>query len=454
MNKKLFGVAAAALATAASVGAVQQAAAQSAPAPAPTVNTRWSGAPRTEEEDRRFKVNGRVHYDMYNVDADFTANNGTNPDVSYSGAYVRRAFIGVEGQFTNEWRYNMKFDLAAGAANTGEEVKLDDFFLEYAGDNFSVFLGQNNAISHMEDRTSSNYTPFNERSSIDQAFGFGKIMGVGVLFGGGNWSLGTEFYGQSLNDPEVYGEDERAALYVRGTWAPIYQRTPDGITLVHLGFNVRQRDNGGGNPFNNTVVTDGSLPAYGPRVPINSLSTFPALIGTSGSYDKDLLLGGEFAAQWNAFGMTAEYMEVTATPENGALSDRDFTGGYVDFFWSPTGESRNYSASDGSWGRVTPRATMGSDGIGHIMLSLRYDWIDLADGAEGEAGSELGAGEQSGYVAGVTWQPIAYVKFQLNYSDYEVDRRTSAAATPAGRAPLIGRDGDVQVVTLRTQVDW
>ena len=41
------------------------------PPPAPTVATSWSGgSPRTTEEDRIFKINGRVMYDAFNISTD------------------------------------------------------------------------------------------------------------------------------------------------------------------------------------------------------------------------------------------------------------------------------------------------------------------------------------------------------------------------------------------------
>ncbi|RYD40846.1 MAG: hypothetical protein EOP83_34725, partial [Verrucomicrobiaceae bacterium] len=43
----------------------------SPPPPTPTVATSWSGgSPRTTEEDRIFKINGRVMYDAFNVSTD------------------------------------------------------------------------------------------------------------------------------------------------------------------------------------------------------------------------------------------------------------------------------------------------------------------------------------------------------------------------------------------------
>ena len=70
------------------------------PPPAPTVATSWSGgSPRTTEEDRIFKINGRVMYDAFNLSTDDLAAVNQN----YTRSFVRRAFLGVEGQFTQNW---------------------------------------------------------------------------------------------------------------------------------------------------------------------------------------------------------------------------------------------------------------------------------------------------------------------------------------------------------------
>ena len=402
------------------------------------VTTSWSGAPRTNEEDRQFKVNGRFQYDIANVNADFT--NGA--DLNFTRSYSRRIFIGVEGRFTQQWRYNVKFDLKPGdgsGSTNGGEVGLDDAYLEYAGSNYSIFIGQNNAVSHLEDRDSSNNIPFNERSAFDQAFvNGGKTFGVDYLTNGGNWSLGAGIHGDSLNNSEAT-VDESVEGRLRGTWAPIYQRTPDGITVLHLGLAARYRDSGG--------ATSG-FAAYSARPAVASATGLGAPISTIGTYRHDQLYVGEVAFQHNAFGVEAEYAMLNAQPDNGSQPDRSFKGGYIDLFWSPTGESRNYSASDGSFGRVTPFRTLGSDGgIGHVMLSARYDFLDLTDGTLGGAPSEYSAGKMKGWVAGVTWAPIAYVKFQANYSSYNIDRFTTGGAIAA-------TDGDVDAITFRTQIDW
>src|SRR5262249_45990521 len=120
--------------------------------------------------------------------------------------------------------------------------------------------------------------------------------------------------------------------------------------------------------------------------------------------------------------------------------DGTITGYYFDVFWSPTGESRRYSASDGRFGAVTPRRTLGPDGgIGHVMVRAPHaDWgaTDIAFGAN--------RNETSAWTLGLSWVPIAHVKFQANYSDTSINYSQTAGHV----------DNDIRALTLRTQFDW
>ncbi len=424
MKKNLFArsAALAALASAAGAGvaSAQTTSAPPPPPPAPTVVTSWSGAPRTTEEDRQFKINGRLQYDIYSVSSEFP---GTANDQSYTRSAVRRAFIGVEGRFTTNWRYNIKFDLApsqSDTSNQGNEVRLDDAYLEYASDDWSFFIGQNNQVSPMEDRDSSNYIPFNERSAIISAAGFGKIFGADFFTNGGNWSFGIGLHGDSVNNGDTQNLDEASFVIARGTFAPIYERTPDGIMVLHLGLSVRERDNGGDGLF-----------TYSARPTVGFGTSF---VSTGALFEHDRWIGGELAFQRNAFGVEAEYGRLEGQLAGGG--QRTVSGGYIDLFWSPTGESRNYQAVDGSFGRTAIRRTLGSDGgIGHILLSARYDTINLTD-------LPTDGGSQDSYIAGITWMPISYVKFQLNASRNRISLPNSATS------------GQADAVTFRTQIDW
>jgi phosphate-selective porin OprO/OprP len=404
---------------------------------APTVSTRWNGSPETREEDRRFHVNGRFQYDVAYTDADCANAGCTGVNESGVRSYARRAFIGVDGRLTEHWRYNVKFDFGISSSAS---IKADDLYLEYAGEDWSLLIGNHNGISPMEDRDSSLNIPFNERSFLITAGGFGKRPGVGWITNGGNWSLGGALQSNDALDTGDTAANGTESYFVigRATWAPIYEQTPDGVTLLHLGVTGRYRDIGDGNA--NTI--DGAI-SYSP----SGLSTKQGLNAGVGGAQNDTYLGAEAAFQWNAFGAEAEYghlstEDITTGPNAGAQAgDADITGYYVDVFWSPTGESRRYNATDGSFGAVTPLRTLGSDGgIGHIMLAARYEYLDLSDANFG-----ANRNETSAYTLGISWIPIAHTKFQLNYSTTDVNYSVNNAAHV---------DNTIDAVTFRTQFDW
>ncbi len=444
------------------------------PPPAPTVATSWSGgSPRTTEEDRIFKINGRVMYDAFNLSTDDLAAVNQN----YTRTFVRRAFLGVEGQFTQNWKYNIKLQFAPGAdqassttttvrlcQNTtslavaqratcavGEtdrgpivtavstsgadtEVGFDDAFMQYVIGDWEITLGQNNQVSPMEDRTSSLNIPFNERSGYINAFGFTKIGAIAVTTGGGNWSAGVALQGDDFNNPESTNTSETVGFEGRATWAPIYDRTPDGITVLHLGLNARVRDNGGG-----PDASGGRGPGF--RYRARPQTGYGDRFVDTGSlaFAQDTFYGVELAGQMNEFGFSAEYGQLQAKPQSGTVLgafEPTFQGGYLDFFWSPTGDGRVYNGKDGSFSRIVPKRTLGSDdGIGAIMFGARYDFLDLTDGT-------MDGGEQKGVTLQATWQPLAFLKFQADWSHLDIERPSS---------PL---SGTADTVTIRSQIEW
>jgi phosphate-selective porin OprO/OprP len=443
-------VALAALASTAGVGAAYGQAA--------TTTTQWNGAPETREGEMRFKMRGRFQYDILSSDFDVGTDDGTR-------SYVRRAFLGATGRLSEHWRYKIDFILAPGAndiSNTsvnlcrntttnvvtsssaacgagtvlittvptgsggGEDVGVDDAYLEYAGDFFSLVIGEHNVTVPLEDRTSSLDTPFNERSSLINAFGYGRAAGIGFVTTGAGWSAALAVQGDSVNNQDSgFVNDELVQYSGRFTWAPLFETSPEGVTLIHLGAHARYR-----------YIGDDAGIRYRNR-PLLGRGARPLDFGSGTLGERDTALGVEAAVQFNSFGATVEYAQLDGEESGPAGgSEFDFTAYYADVFWSPTGEPRNYRANTGSWGAVSPRRPVNQGGIGHIMLGARYDFVELS----GAAGGSL-RGEQSGWGVGADWVPIDHVKFKLNYAISEIDLVT-------------GADEEAQVVSFRTQFDF
>jgi len=414
MIKNLFSkVAVAALATAAGATAAH---AQSAPA-APSHSTSWTG---TVGEDRfgdaRFKMRGRFQYDVSSLDWDVLNEDSTR-------SYVRRAFLGVQGRLTENWRYKVDFILSPGDDAAGQ-VGVDDAFLEYVGDDWSIVIGEHNITSPLEDRISSLDIPFIERSSVINAFEYGRAAGVGFITGGANWSFATALQGDSLNNADTnFAADERTSVSGRFTFAPIFESSPEGVTLVHLGLSARARDIGGD-----------AASRYRTR-PLNGRGTRWIDAGAGLPGETDTTWGAELALQRGPFGLQAEYHVLDG--ETPAGVGFEFNGYYVDAYWSLTGESRQYRGNQGSFGAIAPTRPFGTEGgWGHLMLSARYDYLDLSDPAGGAA-----RGEQTAYNLGLDWVPIDHVRFKLNYAVSDMDR-------------TVGADDEARVITLRSQFDF
>ncbi len=461
MNKHaLTRAALVALATVASVGAAR---AQTPPA----TTTAWNGAPESREGEQRFKMRARFQYDISSNDWDVTAENG-------SRSYVRRAFIGAQGRMTDHWRYKIDFVLNPGAAEAGsaaattlrlcqnnitavlaqraaclpgetdigpivtgvsgggaggDDVAVDDAYLEYAGDFFSFVIGENNVTAPLEERTSSLDIPFIERSSMINTFGYGRAAGAALLTTGANWTAALGVYGDSLNNQDAnFNLDETTSVSGRVTWTPIFEASPEGMTLIHLGLTGRER-----------YIGDDAGQRFRTR-PLNGRGTRYIDAGSGITGESDTTWGAELAMQYNQFGISAEYatLEGTETPTAGG-SSFSFDGYYVDAFWSITGEARNYRGNTGSFGAVIPRQPINQGGIGHVMLAARYENMDLSD----PAGTAPTRGVQSAHALGLDWIPLDHVRFKLNYALSEMDRTGPATV-----------DDEAQIVTLRTQFDF
>ncbi len=80
---------------------------------------------------------------------------------------------------SNYWRYKIDFVLNPGAndasgnpATGGEDVAVDDAYLEYAGDTFSFVIGEHNVASPLEDHLFARHPV--QRALQHNAFGFGR----------------------------------------------------------------------------------------------------------------------------------------------------------------------------------------------------------------------------------------------------------------------------------------
>lgn len=348
------------------------------------VEVQVKGGVTVKTRDGKFstKIGGRVQADaaMYSG----------NPEIG-DGTEIRRARIYLNGVMYNDWAYKLEYDFANTNSNGSSGIA--DAFLAYNGfDDLEIKVGHFKDPFGLEQQTSSNNVSFTERS-LTSAFSAGRHIGAMLSTEQQHWTLAGGLFGDSLtttNGP-AHNQDEGWGLGARATFAPINEKTK----VVHLGLGLNYRDTGD--------LTTVSFKQQ-PETHIGGINI--ADTGTISNVNDFYKVGLEAATVMGPFSAQAEY--ITTTVSRTTASDLDFDGWYAQAGYFFTGESRNYK--NGSFGSITPKASVGDGGIGAWELALRYSTLDLID-------RDINGGDVDSYTIGVNWFATPSLRFSANYVD-------------------------------------
>lgn len=390
-----------------------------APAPAPQAPTAkapaiaFKGAPEiTGADGWSFKPRGRVQVDAGTV----STPDGVSDTATGFGSEVRRAYLGFEGTMPGGFGYRAEIDVA------GSSVEITDLYLTYdASDAITLTLGQHKPFWGLEEVTSDLFTSFTERAATNTAFGYERRLGASASLTSGALLIQGGVFTDNvadLNDDgnNSYSIDGRAVFMPKLAGSQFhlggsahYRELNDAATSVR--YRVR--------PFIHTpdlrFIDTGAIPAT----------------SETGYGIETAWIRGPFHATGEA-----HWQKVNAP---GALTDPTFFGGYaeVGLFLTP-GDTRGYRG--GVFDRVRPKNPVGKGGIGAVQLNLRYDRLDLNDGA-------IVGGTQDAYGVALVWTLTDYVKFLMNYGHLVYG---DAAVAAAGG----DRDYSVDAVGVRAQIDF
>ena len=352
-----------------------------------------------------FTFRGRVYLD--HGDVDFDTGGVTT---SFNDSEIRTARLGVTGTFSGV-DYVAEFDWI------NEAIGANDVYLTFDADAFDLKVGHMKTTNSMEEQTSSRYITFMERGLGTDLFGLDRRVGVTLARGGENYSLSAGVYGGRPGDLSQSLElDDSSAISARAT-----RTFAVNEATVHLGASVRRMDYGdAGTRIRvrpQTHITDRVVTAdFRPGRPL-------------GEADTSFFWGLEFAAISGRFHVEAEWFNQTL---DGPVGDPDFNAQYVNLGWFITGESRNYSASSGKFGRTRPETTVSEGGTGAWEVAVRYDRADL---------DSVAAGELTNWTLGVNWYLEDHVRIMANLVD--------GSLSVPGAA-----DTDVSGAQLRLQWDF
>lgn len=361
--------------------------------------TTTDGGITVETQDGRasFSIDGRFQFDTLWYNGIYNEPSGDGA----SDTRVRRMRLGVGGDLDRDWEWYFSMDVAH---ETGKAT-LDAGYLFYKGfDVTDITVGKFKRPFYLEALTSSKWITFNERSLTydvirSHVADFG-IMASKLYDVGESGKL--SWYAETLNEGvEDYAGAEQPTgrdqweYFARVAWAPWAKSG----SVLHFGLGLGEMN-----------------PAEGSTIDIKTRLGVSAATGVSSTYtiDSDREAGLEAAWIFGPFSAQSEY--VLRTLDLSAGGSANITGGYAQFTYTLTGESRVYKAYPARMDKVKPS---GAHRFGAIELVARYDDIKLEQ-AVGPAATA------NTITVGANWYMTPHLLLKLNYLTTQADDFGSA----------------------------
>lgn len=362
----------------------------------------WKGSPQFIQDDRAFKVKGRIQYDVGYVDVP-----GRSPDRGLGFASeARRIRLGGEGSIGSGFGYKLELELS------DNQVDLVDTFITYETGPWRIALGNQNQFQSLDELTGDTSGSFMERAAFTDAFNFERRVGISaqyhrkaLLLQAGLFTDDVDALANSSDGPSGGDENNSFGLDGRLVLAPKV-----GDTQLHFGSSVHWRRLG---RIAETPVR------YRQRPFLHTTNS--RLIGTSPiNVTKEISHGLEFAAIRGRWHVAAETHWLRAV--RAGATNPGFFGSYAELgYFLTSGDTRSYKA--GIFGATKPKSSIRDGGPGAIQVNLRYDYLDLN-------GQDIRGGTQNAYLASIIWTPLDVLRLNLNYGRIDYD---GATMLPDGR---------------------
>lgn len=434
----------------------------------PKATPSWKAAPQWADGDSgfTFKPKGVLQFDagyvalprdvggtVGSVFGGFGAG-GVNTNNLGTGYRARRVTIGADGTIPGGFGYRVEFELSQSSVN------YEDLVLTYQrkGSPILVTAGYHYPLSSLELMTSHRFTSFMERSSMNDAFGYGRRLGLSVAYldPEGHFTLTGGLWGEDIANTNIARTGWQASL--RGTYSPHF-----GETQAHIGFNYQHR----------VPPRDAQNVRYRAR-PLTQLTDQRFIDTGRIAADGDDILGFEAAAAYKRLHFAAEAQKVwvrgyspgrvfginNGTGGTSAFlnSSPSFGSGYAEIGFFVTDDTRGYKG--GKWDRTKVHHPVGKGGIGAVQINGRIDYTGLSD--EVGAGvitpgslNFVNGGKQTGYELSLIWLPTDYVKFMAQYALINVSGGPAATAAFSDVQPIFYNNSYTSdAVMMRAQLDF
>ena len=367
-----------------------------------------------------FSVNGRIQFDSRQY---FDVSGASTANANIADTFdVRRALLGAKGTFKKYYDWDVTLD-AAQATNIIDVAFLN---INYFEKKAMFQFGQFKTPYSLEERTSSRFIDFQERSFVNNtSLTPGKERGFmihGTPLTGVNYGLAfTTGQGKNANDADQREDGKDTIVHLDTNIAEIMGNKE---AIYHVGGSYgigdlapaavgAQRTEARGNEFFATAAPNGTsmerrrynLEAVAANGPVKiqgeyGRASFEGINGTGVSYDKKL----------DAY--------------------------YAEALWLVTGEKYADSFKGGKFDRITPKNQFNPDfsSLGAIEVGIRYSEFDASDfttAADGgvantpllaaASATQTRTNKADAYTVGLKWIPDANARFLINYVSTDYD---------------------------------
>ena len=328
-------------------------------------------------------LEGLVQIDGNWFDSDLADLNGIGANGDDSEFELRRAEIVLKGKGPGNYDWVIGYDAKADKfLDVNARYKLGGSGSHY------IQVGQYKQPNSMEELSSTKNNDFISKSVATNTYAVGRRLGAAYGFGGADWSVAASWFGRELTRNLAHG----SGYGLRGTWAPINGKG----NVLHFGLAYANHD------------TDADTYRLRARPDADLASV--RLVDTGSMTDADRVATTSVEGLWirGRFKLQGEYYSSDVK----RLASRDYTStaGYIQGMWNLTGETWGYK------GGVPSTPLPAAPGSGMWQLGLRYDTIDLNDGA-------VEGGKMNTWTAGVNWYWRSNFKFALNYVRVDSERQ-------------------------------
>lgn len=381
---------------------------------------------KTKDDAFSFKLGGRLQADYSRFDGFYTHNGNTD-----DAAYLRRAFLELDGTVYHDWHYRISYDFSHNSGSESDGY-IDETFIRYSGFSpIDIKVGRFDPPFGLEKATSSKWVTAPERTSAyevaDWVNSHQNGLGIAVSSVIGDMAFLTA--GFSAKDADNDDGDSVKQFNLRGVYAPWH----DAGNVLHMGLNYSYR-NLEDTEFDarirprlgmRGISTNGGNDAgsNGHRATFGGFNSAPA-----GAFGDDSVWGIELAYARGPFSAQAEYLARKMKADDHQFHDIEAKGYYAQLAYTLTGEARAYKLNGARFDTIEPKNRYGA-----WEAFYRYDAITVDDdNLPATTTRDFGKTKAKTHMLGLNWYVNDAVKISAAYVRLKTDGIVNRAGDDDG----------------------